>query len=69
MQPFNELEDCHPDLLLKSGQAQPVVDMITGEAAQIVFGFGSGVKTALAGEFEIVAVGKIDAAFPAPVAS
>jgi hypothetical protein len=45
---FQRTRSCYPHLLLNSGQAQAVVDMITGETAQVVFGLGGGVKTVLA---------------------
>ena len=46
--------------------AEPIVDAIASESPHIIFGLYLGVKTTLAGEREIVAVGKVDMTFPAP---
>ena len=43
-----------------------MVDVVTGEPAHVSFGFGGGVKAALAGEFEIVPVDEGDMPLPAP---
>lgn len=49
------------------GSVEAIVDMVASEAAHVIFRFGGGVKAALAGKFEVMAVGELDLAFPTPV--
>lgn len=67
---FNVLKDATREIEIDASRgAQPGVDAVAGEAAEIILGLKFGIETALAGETKVVAVGKIDVTFPAPAVS
>jgi hypothetical protein len=52
--------------MARLSRVETAIDAGAGESAQVIFRLRGGVKTPLAGEFEIVSIGKIDVTFPLP---
>jgi len=45
---------------------QLIIDAVAGESTHVVFGFGCGRETSLAGEFKLLPIGEVDVALPGP---